>query len=81
MPSEGTDPQVHDSSAFASLDELTARTRIMGYYGGLRLLRATCKKFVERVRATCNVPLHRGCRIAYDSNIPFGTCSSPRRRR
>ena len=55
------------------MDELAARTRVMGYYGGVRLLRATCKKFVERVRATCNVALTAGCRISYDSNIPFGT--------
>jgi hypothetical protein len=70
--------QVHDSSVYASMDELVARTRVMGYYGGLRLLRATCKRFAERVRATCQADLSRGCRISYDSSIPFGVpCCLP----
>ena len=64
--------QVFDTHIFPSLADLADRTRVFGYYGGLRLLRATCKRFVDRVADTCKVDLSAGCRISYDSNIPFG---------
>ena len=39
-----------DHSRFDSVDELVRDVRLHGYYGGMRLVKATIKKFVEYCR-------------------------------
>ena len=59
-----------DQSRFRSLDDLVHDVRLHGYYGGIRLVKATIKKFVEDCRRAGR-PLHRrNFAIRYDTNIP-----------
>jgi glucuronokinase len=58
-----------DKSRFRSVDELTRDVELHGYYGGIRLVKATIKKFVEYCAG--RHPLHqRNFSIRYESNIP-----------
>ena len=42
-----------------------------GYYGGIRLLQATCKAFGDRCsRVGLIIHRQRGFRMSYDTNIP-----------
>ena len=60
----------HDPTAFDSLDELTEVARRDGYYGGVRLLFATCKKFSEYC-GTHGLRIPReNFTIAYETNAP-----------
>jgi glucuronokinase len=59
----------YDEHRFASVKELAADVRLHGYYGGLRLIKATIKKFVEYCEGRHE--LHdRNFSIRYDTNIP-----------
>jgi len=59
-----------DPSEFASLDELRGTAEREGYYGGHRLLFATCKKFVEYcARSEIRLP-KRAFTIQYETTIP-----------
>ncbi len=59
-----------DQSKFRSIRELARDVRLHGYYGGVRLVKATIKKFVEYCDAQ-NVELHdRNFSIRYQSTIP-----------
>jgi glucuronokinase len=60
----------NDQSRFDSVGELVRDVRLHGYYGGIRLVKATIKKFVEYCwREGCE--LHsRNFSIRYQSNIP-----------
>jgi len=59
-----------DQSRFRNVDELVRDVQLHGYYGGVRLVKATIKKFVDYCRRT-NQTLHdRNFSIRYDSNIP-----------
>ena len=59
-----------DRSRFDSIDELVRDVRLHGYYGGVRLVKATIKKFVEFCRAH-RLPLHdRNFSVRYASDIP-----------
>jgi len=59
-----------DQSRFRTVDELARDVRLHGYYGGIRLVKATIKKFVEFCRQR-NLPLHdQNFSIRYQSNIP-----------
>ena len=40
-------PDVRDRSEFASVEALAQDVRLFGYYGGIRLLKATIKRFVD----------------------------------
>ncbi len=61
---------VHDRSLFKSVDALMEDVRISGYYGGVRLLKATIKKFGEYCREG-GIPLpSRNFTLRYDSDIP-----------
>ena len=63
-------PSQQDQSRFDSLAELVRDVQLHGYYGGLRLVKATIKKFAEHCRR-CGQALHDGnFSIRYDSNIP-----------
>ena len=59
-----------DQSRFRSVQELARDVKLHGYYGGIRLVKATVKKFVEFC-ATQRHPLHeRNFSIRYHSTIP-----------
>jgi len=59
-----------DRCAFRSLAELCEDVGLHGYYGGLRLIKATLKKFAEHC-ARHDIPLSQETfSIRYDSNIP-----------
>lgn len=59
-----------DRSRFDSLDELSRDVRLHGYYGGVRLVKATIKKFLDHCRRQGH-PLHGGnFSIRYETNIP-----------
>ncbi|MBN1963448.1 MAG: GHMP kinase [Anaerolineae bacterium] len=59
-----------DRARFRSVDDLANDVLLHGYYGGIRLVKATIKRFVEYCRAQ-GIALHkRNFSIRYESNIP-----------
>jgi glucuronokinase len=59
-----------DRSRFGSIGELVRDVRLHGYYGGVRLVKATIRKFVDYCQKQ-DLPLHeRNFSIRYESNIP-----------
>lgn len=59
-----------DRSRFDSVHELARDVRLHGYYGGVRLVKATIKKFVDYC-VKQDLPLHdQNFSIRYESNIP-----------
>lgn len=63
-------PNTRDHSRFGSLEQLAEDVRMFGYYGGIRLLKATIKRFRDHCLER-NMELHdRNFTIRYDSNIP-----------
>ncbi len=63
-------PQASDMSIYASINELHSSVGRHGYYGGVRLIKATIKRFFDYCDATAQ-PLHeRNFTIRYDSTIP-----------
>lgn len=63
-------PNTRDLSCFRSIKDLSEDVRYHGYYGGVRLLKASVKKFHDYCRANC-VPLHsRNFTLRYHSDIP-----------
>lgn len=59
-----------DQTAFDSVHSLVKDVRLHGYYGGLRLIKATIKKFVEYCRDQ-KLRLHeQNFSIRYNTNIP-----------
>jgi len=59
-----------DRSRFDSINELSSDVRLHGYYGGIRLVKATIKRFVDYCREQ-DLPLHdRNFSVRYESNIP-----------
>ncbi len=63
-------PQKRDSSEYNDLDDLYNDVKLHGYYGGIRLLKATIKKFVEHCRNNRIVLDQRNFTIRYESSIP-----------
>lgn len=60
----------NDQSCFDSVDELVQDVRLHGYYGGIRLVKATIKRFVEYCRLH-GLSLHnRNFSVRYQSTIP-----------
>lgn len=60
----------HDRYRFRSIDEFVDDVRLHGYYGGVRLIRATIRRFVDYCRAQ-NYPLHdQNFSIRYTTNVP-----------
>ena len=60
----------HDRANFRSVDDLTADVKLHGYYGGIRLVKATIKRFVEFCRQR-GLRLHeRNFSVRYSTNIP-----------
>jgi glucuronokinase len=63
-------PNERDHSSFGSIDALARDVRQFGYYGGIRLLKASVKRFYEYCTKH-NLPLHgRNFTLRYASNIP-----------
>jgi glucuronokinase len=63
-------PHSRDHSEFSCLDNLVKDVSLYGYYGGIRLLKATIKRFCDYCRRH-DRPLHdRNFTIRYHSNIP-----------
>jgi glucuronokinase len=59
-----------DRARFSSIQDLARDVQLHGYYGGIRLIKATIKRFVEYCQAQ-NIPLHkRNFSIRYQTNIP-----------
>lgn len=59
-----------DQSRFRSVQELARDVKLHGYYGGIRLVKATVKKFVEFCGQQ-RLPLHdRNFSLRYHSTIP-----------
>ncbi len=59
-----------DQSRFSSVHDLVQDVKLHGYYGGIRLVKATIKRFVEYCDRQ-ELPLHdRNFSIRYESNIP-----------
>lgn len=60
----------NDQTRFDSIDELVRDVRLHGYYGGIRLVKATIKKFAEYCHRQ-GLSLHsQNFSIRYQSNIP-----------
>jgi glucuronokinase len=60
----------NDRARFRSVDDLTKDVSLHGYYGGIRLIKATIKRFVEYCQLT-HQPLHgQNFSIRYQTNIP-----------
>jgi len=65
-------PSEKDHSRFASITDLFKDVKLHGYYGGIRLLKATVKKFYDYCKEN-QIELHRkNFTIRYNSNIPHG---------
>lgn len=61
---------IHDPQCFSSLAQLVKRVEDEGYYGGVRLILAICKKFYLYC-SSYNISLHSGnFSLSYDTNIP-----------
>jgi len=59
-----------DRAKFDSIHELARDVRLHGYYGGIRLIKATIKRFVEYCQNR-SLPLHdRKFSVRYDTTIP-----------
>ena len=59
-----------DRARFRSIQDLAQDVRLHGYYGGIRLIKATIKRFVDYCREH-NLTLHdRNFSVRYETNIP-----------
>src|SRR5512143_3081435 len=59
-----------DRARFSSVYDLARDVRLHGYYGGIRLIKATIKRFVEHCQAR-GLQLHRrNFSVRYQTNIP-----------
>lgn len=59
-----------DRASFSSVYDLAHDVQLHGYYGGIRLIKATIKRFVEYCTER-SIPLHeRNFSVRYDTNIP-----------
>ncbi|HYF35979.1 MAG TPA: GHMP kinase, partial [Prosthecobacter sp.] len=64
------EPTERDHSTFSSIEALARDVRQFGYYGGIRLLKATVKRFFDHCTKNA-IPLHgRNFTLRYSSNIP-----------
>ncbi|MDO4573995.1 MAG: GHMP kinase [Planctomycetia bacterium] len=60
----------NDNTTFRTVDDLVKDVRQHGYYGGVRLIKATIKRFTEYCRNN-GIPLHdRAFSVRYETTIP-----------
>lgn len=64
-------PSVFDSSIFPSMQSLVNNLNLYGYYGGIRLLKASIKRFFEYCKDNETKLIDRNFTIQYSSDIPF----------
>lgn len=65
-------PSEKDRSCFASIQGLVNDVQLHGYYGGIRLLKATTKRFFDYCQEN-QIDLHaKNFSIRYNSDIPHG---------
>ncbi len=62
----------HDPSNFRSLTDLHDKAIREGYYGGVRLLYASCKRFYDRCLEIGYLLPERNFTVQYDTDIPRG---------
>lgn len=63
-------PNMRDHSCFSSIGALASDVRQFGYYGGIRLLKATVKRFHDYCQGA-GLELHdRNFTLRYSSNVP-----------
>ncbi|MEW6357731.1 MAG: GHMP kinase [Planctomycetota bacterium] len=63
-------PSQQDHSVFGSLSELVEDVRLNGYYGGVRLIKATIKKFADYCEREGILMEPKNFTVEYESNIP-----------
>ena len=63
-------PSLRDHSSFKSIDHLAEDVGLFGYYGGIRLLKATIKKFHEYCQCNAIELDDRNFTIRYQTSIP-----------
>jgi glucuronokinase len=63
-------PGKQDEDIFSGISGLVERTRLFGYYGGARLIKAALVKFDEYCRQQGIGLSGRNCTIRYESSIP-----------
>lgn len=63
-------PARRDSSVFKDMDALSADVRIYGYYGGIRLMKATVNRFNRYCKEKGITPAKRNFTMRYSSTIP-----------
>lgn len=64
------EPNERDHSVFGSIEALARDVRQFGYYGGIRLLKASVKRFFDYCTKE-GIPLHgRNFSLRYSSNVP-----------
>ncbi|CBY18920.1 unnamed protein product [Oikopleura dioica] len=61
---------LNDPTSFGSMADLHAISCREGYFGGLRLLQATCKAFYSYCRRNGIVLSRKNFTLSYDTNIP-----------
>ena len=59
-----------DDATFASMDEMSRNLRLYGYYGGIRLLKATAKRFFDWCQEQGIALPKRNFTVEYKINIP-----------
>jgi glucuronokinase len=63
-------PSFQDRSRYATVRDLVADVQLQGYYGGIRVMKATVRKFIDYCDRN-GIALHdRNFSIRYRSNIP-----------
>ena len=65
-------PAKYDSLTFRSVKDLSRDVELYGYYGGIRLIKATIKVFYDYCIEKDIKIDNRNFTIEYSSNIPFG---------
>ncbi len=63
-------PNAGDLGKFESVPEFLRDIRLHGYYGGMRLIKATIKRFNDYCAANDIALRHRNFTVSYDSDIP-----------
>ena len=59
-----------DDATFASMEEMSRNLRLYGYYGGIRLLKATAKRFFDYCQERGLTLPKRNFSVEYKINIP-----------
>lgn len=63
-------PTRQDHCRFNNLEEMLHDLRLNGYYGGMRLVKATVKRFADHCRRKGIILPKRNFSLRYESNIP-----------